>query len=518
MEDTGTYEQKSDETLLKLYAERGEREAMGALFNRHADAAYATALRVCRNAADAEDAVQNAFIYVMKNAAMCRGGGEHGVKTWLMTIVIGVSKTKIRGEIRRRQREEAVEETREEIWAPEEPDETEEDLLKRFDQVRQVFDSLPEHYKAAIWLRYYHGLSRHDAAEMLEMPEKNLSYQLKNGMCKFRGMLAQRGVRVGVAAIVAAMPSLPVDSAPAGLLKAISAIASGTFKVAAGSAAGAAVGVGSLIVKVAGTAVVAGGIVAVVMMAHEKKEAPPPAAPVSLQKVAQEIHYSWNFNTPGVPPQFKAKLGDVTYVPGGGPDKDGCLQMSGILSEMVIDVPISNFPVRVSYRARAIHLKGGTEAVIRTLWFPCDDVVLFRNQWPPSLTDTMVDVSVGGGIWRSWVNYQTDTYAYLWCDGEGIDFTPGRIHADGRISIVCTGDHQLDDLEIRSIAVEDLPDAGEYLRAIERIPKEQRRGMVALPGLKMAVPGKQVIAEFYPQVRNWGRNTFEPDKKPQNKE
>ena len=58
--------QTEDAALLRAFCERGDRQAMNALFARHADAAYRTALRLCRNAADAEDAVQTAFIEVLR--------------------------------------------------------------------------------------------------------------------------------------------------------------------------------------------------------------------------------------------------------------------------------------------------------------------------------------------------------------------------------------------------------------------------------------------------------------------
>lgn len=391
MENAGIYDQRDDETLLKLYVEHGDRQAMGVLFNRHADVAYATALRMCRNAADSEDAVQSAFIYVMKNATRFKGGSMGGVKAWLMKSVLGACKTSIRGEIRRRRRQELAADEQDESYVDEVAHGPDDELSQRAEEVMQALDSLPPQYRKAVWVHCYHGLSYKDAAEMLEIPEKKFGNQLQNGLHKLRANLADRGVHASVAAIAAFLPDLPVGPAPASVLNAISGIVSGTIKGAAGAAAG--VGAGGLLMKIAAAAVVAGGVVAIVTVNRETKEDSVPAPTPPPQNVARDIHYSWDFNTPGVPPQFKARLGKVVYVPGGGPNKDGCLQIEGethektfnkgdLLAEVMIDVPIGSFPISVSYRCRSVNLEEGRMWDIRVAWFPFEDVVLFRNITP----------------------------------------------------------------------------------------------------------------------------------------
>jgi len=76
------------------------------LFARHADLSYRAALRVTRNAADAEDAVQSAFVRIMQDAVKYRGG--KGVKVWITKMVINTAKDQIKGAVRRRGREEKV--------------------------------------------------------------------------------------------------------------------------------------------------------------------------------------------------------------------------------------------------------------------------------------------------------------------------------------------------------------------------------------------------------------------------
>ena len=86
--------QVDDAALLRAYSERGDRQAMNALFARHADSAYRVALRCSRNAADAEDAVQTAFIEVLRHAAQYRG--ESAVRAWIFGFVVNATRHKAR--------------------------------------------------------------------------------------------------------------------------------------------------------------------------------------------------------------------------------------------------------------------------------------------------------------------------------------------------------------------------------------------------------------------------------------
>ena len=97
------HETLDDVSLLQRYVEAGDQDALGALFRKHSDVAYRTALRVLRDPGDAEDAVQAAFLYITQHASGYRGGA--GVRVWMMKIVANVSKNIIKKAVRRRRRE-----------------------------------------------------------------------------------------------------------------------------------------------------------------------------------------------------------------------------------------------------------------------------------------------------------------------------------------------------------------------------------------------------------------------------
>ena len=66
--------------------QRGEQDAVGALYDRYGGVAYGLAYRVANDATLAEDIVQEAFVSVWKQAP--RFDPARGqVRSWLLTIV-----------------------------------------------------------------------------------------------------------------------------------------------------------------------------------------------------------------------------------------------------------------------------------------------------------------------------------------------------------------------------------------------------------------------------------------------
>ena len=75
----------SDEALVALAA-RSEQTALGELYDRYARPAYGLALRILRDDALAEDAVQEAFLSLWRTAS--RFVPERGkASTWILTLV-----------------------------------------------------------------------------------------------------------------------------------------------------------------------------------------------------------------------------------------------------------------------------------------------------------------------------------------------------------------------------------------------------------------------------------------------
>jgi RNA polymerase sigma-70 factor (ECF subfamily) len=206
--------QADDAALLRAFTERGDRQAMNVLFARHTDAAYRVALRCCRNAADAEDAVQNAFIEVLRHTAQYRG--ESAVRAWIFGFVVNSCRHKAREEGRRAAREERASVTGEVL-----PD----DRALR-DALRTAVHGLPDHYRVPVWLHYCEGLSSPEVADALSLSENTVRSQLSRGVEELRSALATSGLALTAAALVGALATAATESAPATLTASLSGLAS----------------------------------------------------------------------------------------------------------------------------------------------------------------------------------------------------------------------------------------------------------------------------------------------------
>ncbi len=230
-------EKNDDLELLRGFAERGDRAALGALFSRYADPAYRFALRLCGRPADAEDALQTAFLEVFRHASGFRG--ESSVKTWILGFVLNACRSKSREETRRRNRQERA------AAATEAPSAggVDPDLA---DQVREAVEELPEHYRSPVWLHYAEGLSPAEVGEVLNLPADTVRKQLSRGIDRLRDLLLPAGA---AGSVVAILSTLAVETAPPTLAASLAGIASGAVPAAA-----VKVGIAS---KLAATAVAA---------------------------------------------------------------------------------------------------------------------------------------------------------------------------------------------------------------------------------------------------------------------
>jgi RNA polymerase sigma factor (sigma-70 family) len=213
--------QADDAALLRAYSEHGDRQAMNVLFARHADAAYRVALRCCRNAADAEDAVQTAFIEVLRHSAKYRG--ESAVRAWIFGFVVNATRHKAREEGRRAAREE-----RASVSGEVAPDDR---ALQQ--AVRSAVQELPEHYRLPVWLHYCEGLSSPEVADALSLSENTVRSQLSRGVEELRGALATSGLAISAVSIVGTLATAATESAPATLTASLQGLASNLAPAAA---------------------------------------------------------------------------------------------------------------------------------------------------------------------------------------------------------------------------------------------------------------------------------------------
>src|SRR5690348_7362532 len=180
----------SDEALVALAA-RSEQPALAELYDRYGRPAYGLALRILRDDALAEDAVQEAFLALWRTAA--RFVPERGkASTWILTLVHRRAVDLVRREERRRAdtlehapEQESSTAVDEEAW-----------LRLQRERVQDALRRLPDQQREAIELAYYGGFTQSELAERLGQPLGTIKSRMFMGLARLRELLGDPGMEM----------------------------------------------------------------------------------------------------------------------------------------------------------------------------------------------------------------------------------------------------------------------------------------------------------------------------------
>ena len=173
----------ADEELMQLVYRRNA-DAFEVVYDRHADAAFSLAYRICRQRALAEDVVQEAFLSLWRSGARYdRNRGS--VRTWALGIVHNRAIDALR---RRAVRERGIvsdDGIAERLAAPERTDVE----FARRDEAREIRDALeqlPQEQSHVIELAYFGGLTHVEIASRLGTPVGTVKGRMRLGLAKMR--------------------------------------------------------------------------------------------------------------------------------------------------------------------------------------------------------------------------------------------------------------------------------------------------------------------------------------------
>lgn len=177
----GTMVVCDDDELLRRIAE-DDRAAFRTLVERHIDRAYALALRILQNAADADDVVQDCMLKVWTHRHDWESGRAK-FSTWLYRVV-----TNRCIDLRRMPRMSDIEE------APELPDGREDALteLHRAGVVcmlERALTRIPDQQRIALILSYHENMSNAEIAEVMSTTVSAVESLLKRGRQQLRRLL-----------------------------------------------------------------------------------------------------------------------------------------------------------------------------------------------------------------------------------------------------------------------------------------------------------------------------------------
>ncbi|HEY2180138.1 MAG TPA: RNA polymerase sigma factor [Solirubrobacteraceae bacterium] len=176
----------ADEELMALVA-GNDADAYEVVLERHADAAFSLAYRICGRRALAEDIVQDALL------AVWRSGGRYdrtrgSVRTWTLGIVHNRAVDALRRSgvhERRRASDEGIEET---LEADERTDSQAIENSTSL-EIRGAIDVLPNEQRRVIELAYFGGFTHAEIASMLDAPIGTIKGRMRLGLHKLRDQL-----------------------------------------------------------------------------------------------------------------------------------------------------------------------------------------------------------------------------------------------------------------------------------------------------------------------------------------
>lgn len=155
----------------------------GGFYARTYPMAYRTALGICREAAIAEEATQDAYVSAFRGRDRYRGDGHPDA--WLLRIVVNSALSVLRRRSARRATALPDEADGSIADSPRLPDPVESMAI------RQALDALDGRHRAAIVLRYYHDLDYATIARIMGTSAGNVGSMLSRGLARMRTELAE---------------------------------------------------------------------------------------------------------------------------------------------------------------------------------------------------------------------------------------------------------------------------------------------------------------------------------------
>ena len=173
-----------------------ELQELNSVFDRRLASFKRIALRVLGNAADAEDAVQDAFLSAYKHLDQFKGQAQ--MSTWLTTIVVNKARMKVRQRSRQLHFTMDVEDRDENKHllsdALSDPRPTPEEVYQRlevWERLAQFLTRLSPPLRSTFQLREMDGLSIREAAQMLGVAEGTVKARLARARIKLKQLIQE---------------------------------------------------------------------------------------------------------------------------------------------------------------------------------------------------------------------------------------------------------------------------------------------------------------------------------------
>jgi RNA polymerase sigma-70 factor, ECF subfamily len=173
--------------------ERAAPDTFGNEVLGYLDPLYATAMRLTRNRADAEDLVQDTVVRALRFRHRFEPGTN--LRAWLYTILHNTWRNRVRDTAREATDVDSdrIEELAATADGPAEVETPERTLLRATmdADLKEALDDLPEAFRQAVWLRDVEEFSYAEIARMLDVPIGTVMSRISRGRRQLFQKLSQ---------------------------------------------------------------------------------------------------------------------------------------------------------------------------------------------------------------------------------------------------------------------------------------------------------------------------------------
>lgn len=478
------------ERLLKAVAKGRDQSAFRELTGAIGRSSYNLALQLCGNSTLAEESVQEALLQIWKFADRF-DPGRGTARAWIMRIVANMAlnaKAKEAREkmaMRRRSSSENFD-----LPVQEETGLEFEELNAK---LRSLVDSLPILERQIISLYYGTDLSQYEIADALSIPQRTVSYRINSILDHLRSSLAGAGFAASLPVVDRAyLAETILDSRPipSGLqekiFQGLSKFSGRASRVA--SQAWWRISVMGMVVVVAGIAATVGIFAVSLSLPPEAspteklnpdsaKKPISPVQPTSTRERSLPFTKTWNFDSAEVS-GMRIIEGGWHWIPDGGPDRSGCMEIDTELFTAELDVPNLDKAYIVSFSGAPIYSTQEGGFRIGAFVSATRSAALFFNIGKADIRDRK------SAKWNEYRDYVSSGSIDSWVNGGRSTLLTFERMPHARIVISARGRHRIDTLRITEADPAALPDVSKYLNALMKIPPDRRVGSVILPGLR----------------------------------
>ena len=177
------------DTQLVQQMMRGDASALNVLYDKYTPVLYSVALRIVRDPAEAEEAIQDAWVYAWKKVHSF-DASRGSLAGWLVMIARSRALDRYRSRLARRAAEETIEV---EAAHADDPASLAEhrDLSER---MRVALAELKPEQRRAIEVAFFEGLSHSQVARRLDKPLGTVKYWIREGLVQLSERLPKEGV------------------------------------------------------------------------------------------------------------------------------------------------------------------------------------------------------------------------------------------------------------------------------------------------------------------------------------